>query len=165
MPTVYSPPVSTYVALATTTLGASASSVTFSSIPASYRDLTLVINGASSGTSMVGLRFNGDTTTAYSYVLMLGTGSTTDSASASSQDEGRIGVFWSTPNVLTSQIQDYSATDKHKTILSRANNTSNRVSATATRWGNTDAIHTVAVVNEVSAFTIGTTLSLYGIEA
>ena len=159
-------PTSTYVALATTTLASASSSVTFSSIPTSgYRDLVLVINGASSGTSMVGLRFNGDTTTAYSYVLMLGTGSTTDSASASSQDEGRIGVFWSTPNVLTSQIQDYSATDKHKTILSRANNTSNRVSATATRWGNTDAIHTVTVVNEVSAFTIGTTLSLYGIEA
>ena len=44
MPTVYSPPVSTYVALATTTLGATASSVTFSSIPATYRDLVLVTN-------------------------------------------------------------------------------------------------------------------------
>jgi hypothetical protein len=35
-------PTSTYVALATTTLGATAASVTFSSIPATYRDLLLV---------------------------------------------------------------------------------------------------------------------------
>jgi hypothetical protein len=125
----------------------------------------LVINGASSGTSLVGLRFNSDTGTNYSYVLMLGNGSSTDSASGSSQDEARVGVFWSTPNTLITQIQDYSATDKNKTLLSRSNNSANRVSATATRWASNNAIHTVSVVNDVSAFTSGTTLSLYGIEA
>jgi len=155
----------TYVALAEIELASATSSVTLTGFSQDYRDLILVVNGASSGTSLVGLRFNSDTGTNYSYVLMLGNGGSTDSASGSSQDEARVGVFWSTPNTLITQIQDYSATDKNKTLLSRSNNASNRVSATATRWASNSAIHTVSVVNDVSAFTAGTTLSLYGIEA
>jgi hypothetical protein len=156
-------PTPTYVPLATITLASTDSEIVLSSIAASYRDLIVVINGASTATSLVALRFNSDTTTAYSYVLMLGNGSSSDSASASSQDEARIGVYWSTPNVTVTQVMDYSATNKHKTILSRSNNAANRVSATASRWANTDAVHTVTVVNDVSTFTVGTTISIYGV--
>jgi hypothetical protein len=64
-------PTSTYVALATTTLGATAASVTFSSIPATYRDLVLVYNGTTSANIGVDVEFNGDTNSAnYSRVFM-----------------------------------------------------------------------------------------------
>ena len=79
MPTVYSPPTSTYAALATTTLASSASSVTFSSISGSYRDLVVVANykkaDANTGGYYLWLQFNGSTSSAaYPFVRMLGEG-------------------------------------------------------------------------------------------
>ena len=59
----------TYIALATTTLSSAVGSVTFSSIPAGYRDLVLVAEGLTSGaTSNVRMQFNSDTGNNYSLV-------------------------------------------------------------------------------------------------
>ena len=44
-------PTPTYTPLATVTLGTSAASVTFSSIPATYRDLILIFDGTGSGST------------------------------------------------------------------------------------------------------------------
>ena len=53
---------STYTPIATTTLG-SAGTITFSSIPSTYTDLVIVLNGNGSrvaGTDDTGLRLNSD---------------------------------------------------------------------------------------------------------
>jgi hypothetical protein len=74
-------PTPTYKALATVTLGSSAATVTFGSIPAIYRDLVVVFNGGVVGTSNVNIfvAYNLDTTNAnYSAVQMSGTGSAAD---------------------------------------------------------------------------------------
>jgi len=170
MPTVYSPPVSTYVALATTTLPSATATVTFSSIPATYRDLVLVIDGqqSNSGGSEVVMQINGDGSSSYTNVRMNGNGTNTSSASYT---ETFITLAQATRGVrftTVTSIMDYSATDKHKTVLSRGNQGGggDGVGAIAGRWPSTSAVTSIAAKNYFGEnFDAGTTFSLYGIEA
>lgn len=154
-------PTPTYTPLATVTLGSSASSVSFSNIPATpYRDLVLVADGTSSTSDFCFLRFNGDTSN-YTRVGMLGVGASVISFADS--DASAIG-FQSTGrsnNIV--QIMDYSATDKHKTYLSRNNVNAAQVQANAHRYASTSAITSLAIVPATGTISTGTTFSLYGI--
>jgi hypothetical protein len=159
-------PTPTYTALATVTLGSSASSVTFSSIPATYRDLVLVHAGTSSNGSLNSLllRFNGDSGSNYTLVYMEGNGSSANSGTGSGTGVNA-GFTVSSPvsNNIT-QIMDYSATDKHKTVLSRKNTSSSNANAQASRWANTAAITSiVCTVDSGATFSTGSTFNLYGI--
>jgi hypothetical protein len=58
---------------------------------------------------------------------------------------------------------DYSATDKHKTVLVRSNIPADTVAAHAVRWANTAAITTVGVAAISGTWSAGTTFALYGI--
>jgi hypothetical protein len=157
-------PTTTYTPIASITLAATATEVSFSSIPSGYRDLILVanfsvtstgqvvelkINGSSSGT-MVGMRGNGSTTASYSVSTMYlhYAGGTTSGL--------EIGI---------AQILDYSATDKHKTILVRSDNAASKSEAMANRWASTSAVTSVAVAPSAGSFTIGSTFNLFGIVA
>jgi hypothetical protein len=163
----------TYIALANTTLSSAASSVTFSSIPATYRDLVAVINvvGLSgSPTSKAGkMKLN---SLHGSDVFMYGNGSSGSSGS----DASTVTVpFQNNHGVFIINIMDYSATDKHKTILGRHSVASNFVWANAGRVATTNAITSVEficpdtdeeIAEEASdTFNIGSTFSLYGIIA
>ena len=158
-------PTPTYDLIASNVLGSSAASVTFSSIPATYRDLILVIaypgffNGAN-------ITLNNDTGSNYSRVSASGSGSTASSFSASgsafflqtfSEPAGGNHII---------QIFDYSTTDKHKTGLSRLNLSDNQVLAAAARWGNTAAINEIDLISlSGGQFAANTTFHLYGISA
>jgi hypothetical protein len=159
-------PTNTYTPLSTVTLTTSGNSIIFSSIPATYRDLIVVINAtANSNVATIGLRFNGDSGNNYTYVSMAGNGSTA-SSSTNTQSVALIGYTNSTnPWVNIAQIMDYSATDKHKTILSRDDNAAANVGAVANRWANTAAITSVEVNAAVNSFASGTTVSIYGVIA
>jgi hypothetical protein len=63
------------------------------------------------------------------------------------------------------QIMDYSATDKHKTALARANNTNNGTNANAGRWANNAAISTVRLGFQKGSQSLasGSRVSLYGV--
>ena len=148
--------------LATVTLGSSASSVTFSSIPATYRDLVVVIEGGSSGTVVQLIYFNNDTGANYSSVRMFGNGSTAGSEAVSSP---RIGNSYSSSTLTKVQIMDYSATDKHKTYLARNDRAASIVIAEAGRWANTSAITSVKVQPTTGTYNSGTTVNLYGVIA
>jgi len=157
-------PTPTYTPLATVTLGSSAASVTFSSIPATYGDLILVFEGTSSVGINGSVYFNSDTTAAnYPYVRMTGNGSTTSSNSGNNIWFD----FQTTRSMVRIQIMDYSATDKHKTSLSRWDNPSSVLGATAIRWSNTAAVTSLQVkdTNNAATFASGSTFSLYGIVA
>jgi hypothetical protein len=161
-------PTPTYTALANITLGSSASSVTFSSIPATYRDLVLIQSGTSTNTSINSLqvRLNGDSGSNYPQVFMSGESNDTTS-SASFTDTGLICGYAISSGVVTNvaQIMDYSATDKHKTALSRHNSLpENRVRAIAGRWANTAAVTSLLCrIDSGASFNSGTTFALYGI--
>lgn len=154
----------TYIALAQTTLSSATSTVTFSSIPATYRDLVLVITASStSGVAETGLRFNSDTGSNYSRVLMFGSGSSTGSFSSTISYIGLIDAFTSVGSMSIAQIMDYAQTDKHKTVLLRRSFPADSVAASAIRWANTAAITTLNIFTVSSSLAAGTTIALYGV--
>jgi hypothetical protein len=137
--------------------------VTFSSIPATYKDLIVVVAGTStSGVAETVIRFNSDSTNTYTRVTMFGTGSTTGSFAGSATGIGFIDAL-TTQGMSIGHIMDYSQTDKHKTVLIRRNFPADNVAATAARWPNTAAITTVSLTAVSSSLASGTTLSLYGV--
>jgi hypothetical protein len=160
-------PTPTYTALATTTLVSAASSVTFGSIPATYRDLILVYNGSLTGNAGHTIRFNGDSGANYSVVAMFNNAS----AAFSSQTGLSPSVVLqdsSSQVLIVSQIMDYSATDKHKTVLSRTNTKNagtDYVEALASRYASTSAITSILYFPSADQFAAGSTFSLYGVIA
>lgn len=162
-------PTPTYTPLANITLGSSAASVTFSSISQGFRDLVLVVNAQAatgSSESYAILRFNSDTGSNYSRVIAFGTGSAAQSFSGSNllpitTPLNSTGVR----GLSVMNIMDYTATDKHKTVLYRDDNPSVSTVMGAGRWANTAAITTVACVHFSDTFASGSTFALYGIAA
>jgi len=151
-----------YIPLATVTLGSSTGTITFSSIPATYRDLILVCQYTNDSNPVI--RFNSDSGNNYAYVRMYGSGSS--AASDSGGSEASIAIATgsaSTGQTSVIQIMDYSATDKHKTVLIRNGLASTFVNASANRWANTAAITSVLFTQ--GTYGTGSTFSLYGVIA
>ena len=157
-----------YTAIASQTLGSSASSVTFSSIPGTFRDLILVVNLQISGSQAAYLRFNGNSSD-YNYVTARGNGSTAASYSAASQSSLDLiqndSDAGNNSNFIV-QIFDYAQTDKHKSVLSRHSHATERgARMTAGGWGNTAAINTVLFTSLGGTYLAGSTFSLFGVSA
>jgi hypothetical protein len=162
---------STYIPIATQTLGSDAASVTFSSIPQIYTDLVLVTNEKQTGSPSVrssAMQFNSDTASNYSFTEMYGDGGTVGSVRAST---GRIyyayDVIANTSNfglTTITHIMNYSNTTTNKTTLTRASNATSGASATIGMWRSTAAISSIFLyLDNLSSFATGSTFSLYGI--
>lgn len=165
-------PTPTYLAIANTTLSSTAASVTFSGITQSYRDLVLIISGrttSTTGNNNCYVSFNSDTTNNYSMLRMTGDGSNpqTDTVGSTSIAGWAFIENSSTSNFtpVIYNIMDYSATDKHKTVLGRGNGASNFVTATVSRWASTAAITSMQVTQSGSAWASGSSFALYGVIA
>jgi hypothetical protein len=161
-------PTPTYIALANTTLSASASTVTFSSIPSTYRDLIVVMSIKLTAGAETKVQFNSSAAN-YSMVQAAFTGS-----SNFSNGGGGNSWVWITPNSFTStgefdncvmHIMDYSATDKHKGYVSRYDSLSTNTYSNmiAGRWSETQAISSLAIYVSSNSFTSGSTFALYGV--
>lgn len=163
----------TYTQIASTTLGSAASSVTFSSIPATYTDLVIVSSAANTAVNAngMGIRFNSDSATNYSKTYLYGDGTSAVSGRGTSQTNISIsnlpisstGVFAAT----ITHIQNYSNATTYKTVLSRGGgaNTGNLVIAYVGLWRSTSAISTIDLINDSGNFIAGSTFNLYGIAA
>lgn len=160
-------PTPTHIALANITLSTSDSSIIFSLIPNTYRDLILVISGSTTANADINLIFNSDTAANYSFVYMGGSGSGSGIFGAAGSQSGIVldGYFWRSSEISTCviNIMDYSATDKHKTILSRNNVAGAGIDAFANRYASLSAINVIEVRTVSQAFAAGTTIALYGI--
>jgi hypothetical protein len=162
-------PTPTYDLIASNVLATTATSVTFSSIPSTYRDLVVVADTINTTTGFyLVMRVNGNTTASnYSAVQMIGNGSTASSASQS----GTFSFFFANVNasstrILTQvQLLDYSATDKHKSILMRTSVPGAEVEASANRFAQTGAITSLTFREELGSktFAAGSSFYLYGI--
>jgi len=152
----------TYTLLDSTVLSSSAASVTFSSISQDFRDLVLVREFTSTSNHYAYAQFNGDTGSNYSWVTVQAQASLASGAGTSTAIFGALG-FTTVAGLDITQIMDYSATDKHKTVLQRSNNLS-YVGAAAYRWANTAAITSIASISSSSnQFAAGSTFKLFGI--
>jgi hypothetical protein len=166
----------TYEAIATQTLGSAAATVTFSSIPGTYTDLVLVINGGTTdGNEGAQFRLNSDSGTNYSVTYLAGDGSAASSGRGSSLTAGRLNQASSlgATNSLTSniivQFMNYSNTTTNKTVISRTNVTTGTypaVEAMVNLYRSTSAITAIELrMSGSGTYMAGSTFSLYGIKA
>jgi hypothetical protein len=160
----------TYEPIATTTLGSSAASYTFSSIPSTYTDLVLIVNGgATSATYAFKMQVNGDTATNYSDTSLSGNGTAASSSrnTANTSMRSEANPTTTLNNVWIANFMNYANATTYKTVLTRGNNASAFVTANVNLWRSTSAITSIKVFFDASSSNIlsGTSLTLYGIAA
>lgn len=166
-----------YESIQTVTVGAGgASSVSFTSIPSTYKHLQIRgIARANANIAGALIRFNGDTTSNYVFHELNGNG-TAASASASTTQTSALGSYI-TPSTATASIfsgfvidiLDYSSTNKNKTIRTLSgydNNGSGLVGLTSGLWYATPAsITQIDILAQSSnSFVQYSTFALYGIK-
>jgi len=158
----------TYEPIATTTLGSSASSVTFSSIASTYTDLILVTQHtcATGSNNQLAIRPNSDSSYLYSRTFLSGDGSSASSA----RYDGEQAIF---PSYVgnntdltntTNHFFNYSNTSYYKTILSRTN-AANYPREQVNLWRSTAAISSLYIYPYSGTFATGSIFTLYGIKA
>jgi hypothetical protein len=155
---------STYTPIATTTLGSTQASVTFSSL-SGYTDIYAVINGTGAGQDLW-LQFNGDTGSNYSMTFVFGDGSTAGSSRSTSASAIAIGFMATGETTNICQVMNYSNATTYKTTLSRDSRAASAVGARVGLWRNTAAI--TSIVFKLAGggnFNSATSFTLYGIAA
>lgn len=156
---------SALIPLANTTLSANTTTVSFSSISGSYRDLLLVMVLKATGANTdFNFRINGDSGSNYSYVHMYGNGSTATTSAGTTSILASLGADI-TETTLICHFMDYSATDKHKPVMIRSDRAAAATFATANRWANTAAITSFSLATTANQFATGSTFALYGVSA
>ena len=164
----------TYTLIASITVGATAvASVEFTSIPATYTDLVVVLSGRSDTTrasdgAYAMMSFNGSTanitsTFLYNYNGTVASGTGTNILGWSNPSDYTANSFsnssWYIPNYASSNFKSVSV----DTLTE--NNSANILSGfTAALWSSTSAVTSIKIANEVAAkFVQHTTAYLYGI--
>jgi hypothetical protein len=162
--------------IASFTLGASATTVTFSNIPATYTHLQIRSSlQTTTANQVVQFRLNGDTGNNYSCHSLRGNGST---ASIDAQVNastivlfGRlVGTDTTLPSSVVTNILDYKDTNKFKTALSLGGcdlNGTGEINIISGNWRNKNAITSIEIspYNGAVALSAGSTFSLYGVSA
>ena len=170
----------TYEAIATVTLTTPTNSVSFTSIPATYTDILLVMSftETTAATNTNGyFTFNTDTynsQTNYSFTRLEGNGSVATSTRSSNTGS----IFWGydvSGSVFTTtlcNIMNYSNTNTNKTILMRQSNASEGSITQVGLWRNTSAINAINIygsdqvgVPTADPFSTGSIFTLYGIKS
>jgi hypothetical protein len=164
MPTTYEP-------IATQTLGSSAATVTFSSIPGTYTDLVLVsVFGSTNGMDIF-IRFNGDSGGNYGSVRMFTNSSIAGSVLSGKaasitgiQPRTSVNQLTTVTTILKSNIMNYSNTTTYKNVITRYDYPGQTETDTGS-WFNTAAITSLTLVSDGQQFTSGSIFTLYGIKA
>ena len=160
----------TYEKIATTTLGTASATITFSTIPATYTDLRVVLIGTTGSPDDPEITFNGDNSgagTNYSRTALGGSGT-----SATSTRDTNLPYIVNYLTNFSSTTVSYQSFDifsytgsTFKTVLcdgSADRNGSGGVGRTVGLWRNTASITSIRL-NANSTYLTGTTATLYGI--
>ena len=167
----------TFTLISSTTLSASAASVTFSSIPSTYTDLVLRFSARSDRAALqCDLLFKlNSSTTGYSYTFVFGNGTSAGSSRGSNQAQGYPGTIDASSavaNTFTSgeiYIPSYTAS-QNKPISSFVTHEDNGTTvyytgAWANLWQNTAAITDIQLYpNNSTNFVSGSSFYLYGVK-
>lgn len=159
-----------FESIGTVTVGAGgASSVTFSSIPSTYKHLQIRLTATPTSADNFAFQFNGDTAANYSYHYLAGSGSSATAGNGVSISNGYLG-YASTASYPTSvilDILDYSNTSKYKTtrdLLGNDANGSGYIMLSSSLWSNTAAISSILLKCDAQSFISGSTFALYGVK-
>jgi hypothetical protein len=159
-----------FESIATLTGDGTATSLTFSSIPSSYKHLQIRAITKDTSGEEVGIRYNGDTGTNYSHHYIRSFGPSA-SGSATQSRINFMGITISTANVMGATIidlHDYASSTKYKTVrafMGYENNSSGSIYLSSGLWQDTSAVTSLTLLNIGGvAFTTTTVFSLYGIK-
>lgn len=157
----------TYEPIATTTLSSNAASTTFTSIPSTYTDLIIIVQGYMTADENVYLQFNSDTASNYSNTTLGGDASSAFSNRTSNQSKLLVGgLFTSSTGQAIHHVFNYANTTTNKTVLTRSDTAGNIVQARVGLWRSTSAITSILIgADSSSNFISGATFTLYGIKA
>jgi hypothetical protein len=157
----------TYEPIATYTAPSAQASYTFTSIPATYTDLVVIVAGTTvTDAQDMSMQFNSDTGANYSETRIVGNGTTASSTRTSSQTKMYVinDTSNTSPTVLRINIMNYTNTTTYKTAVSRGDDSTHRTQASVGLWRSTAAISSVTILG-TSNLNTGTVLTLYGIKA
>ena len=170
-------PAGAFESIATVTSSGSTGTVTFSSIPSTYKALQLrlmVRCGRSSTVDQLRLQLNGDTGTNYTRHLLTGTGAAATASgttAATSINLLNIPAASATADIFGTaiiDIQDYQSTSKNTTIRyvnGQDTNGGGNIYLGSGLWVNTAAVTSIYLEPlNVANFASGSTFSLYGIK-
>ena len=173
---------SSYESIASATGTGSSGTITFSSIPATYKHLQIRMIGKITGTGFyrddLYLRLNGDTGANYSRHQLQGEGTTASAGGAASATYIDCGRIVSSDSAISNvmfaaiiDIQNYDSTTINKTvrIFSGADanlaDSSFRIWLGSGAWLNTSAVNSITLRPASSeSFTTTTSVALYGIK-
>jgi len=170
----------TYVAIATVTVGSGgAANIEFTSIPATYTDLMILISARSNISayrSTLSMQFNGDTANNYSYTRLYASGSSAGSDATASTSVivcGEVVGASSTASTFGNNaiyIPNYASSNRKSVSTDAALETNdasnNRLSLTAALWTGTSAITSIKLFDFDTSKTFDqySTATLYGIK-
>lgn len=161
----------TYTAIASQTLGSDSATITFSSIPATYTDLVLVMKAsttAGAGANII-FTFNSDTSSVTGYTRGYGDGTTKGTDSSSSYiGVGIVGYNAATSaQTVIANIPQYANTSINKTVITYSGDatTGGYVAMYASGWRSTAAINRIDITSGSGNYRSGCIFTLYGIAA
>jgi hypothetical protein len=168
----YYDPAATFL-IQRTTLTSTQTSITFSSIPSTYKSLQIRANVLCAANLTFRIKLNGDTTAAnYSRHHLSGNGATVAAGGAANSTAfipllvvtGTVATY---PNVFITDIHDYASITKNKTVRSISGSDKNAASGSieldSGAWFSTAAVTSVTIdIDGTSTFSSGTTFALYG---
>ena len=162
---------STYDKIATYTLPSAQASYTFTSIPNTYTDLVLIVNGKTTGSggyTALSVRLNSDSATNYSRTGVYGANAEATAFRETSISSGFINIGQAANNFGNAIInfQDYSNTTTFKNFLSAENYSTLVFTSSVSLWRNTNAITSITLSgtggHDIAS---GSIFNLYGIKA
>ena len=165
--------VSDFEHIETITVGAGgAASLTFSSIPSTYKHLQIrgIVKMTGAGT-YPGLRFNNDSSSIYKAHMIYGQGSGSPASTVAGTTDR---LDWAVGDGVTTNywgfvtdILDYASTTKYKTTRCLGgvdNNGSGQVNFASGLWQSTSATTSLVILTTSSTFAQHSTFALYGVK-
>ena len=166
-------PTGDYESIASAAGTGSSNTITFTSIPSTFKHLQIRLNALSTGAAdWISIRVNGDTTSANYYSHRLtGSGSGTPSSAAQGSQPylkySLVNGSTSYPAAAIIDVLDYQKTNKYKTFRTLSGsdkNGSGDIIFTSGLWLQTTAINQIEIILDSSNFTTASSFALYGIK-
>ena len=164
---------SSYESIATITGTGSSGTISFTSIPSTYKHLQVRWMGKSTSTgTYTALTFNGDSGASYATHSVYGTGSNPAATEAYSNNSSMSGGFLTASTdtgfgIAVLDILDYANTSKNKTLrglTGRENNGSGIVALISGLWMSTSAVNRLDITVNAGSWSTTSSFALYGIK-
>ena len=174
---VGTPPVtSSYESISTVTLGSTQTTISFTSIPSTFKHLQVrgIARGTFAATNLnLCMQVNSDTSSSYTYHQLLGDGSSATAQGGSAQSFGFVGRIAQASATASAfgasviDILDYADTNKNTTIRALGGydaNGNGYATLMSTAYLKTDAINSIQIFGNLGDLVQFSSFALYGIK-